>query len=200
MRTSSISELWRRLWRSCLGATAVEYAMILPILLLFIVGIIEFNVIMYASAVLEGATAISARSGKTGYTASGVSQQTYIYNLAQTKVTGILDPSQLQISSKSYASFSAVGKPEPCITPISSPCPGTPGVNFVDVNHNGTWDSDQGAAGLGSAGDIVVYTISYPWHVMTPLMTPFFGTGGIITLASSAIVKNEPYNVGGSAR
>jgi Flp pilus assembly pilin Flp len=185
--------------RKCEGATAVEYALILPILLMFIVGIIEFNVLMYASAVLEGATSVAARSGKTGYTAAGVSQQTYIYNLVKTKVSGILDPTQLQISSKSYANFTAVGKPEPCISPPASPCTGTAGVNFVDVNHNGVWDADQGAAGLGSAGDIVVYTITYPWYLMTPIVSPFFANGKV-TLTSSAIVKNEPYNVGVTSR
>lgn len=189
------SQFWR-IRNCCRGATAVEYALILPILIYFIIGIIEFNVLMYASTVLEGATSIAAREGKTGYTQSGVSQQTYIYGLIQGRVVGILDPSQLQITSKSYANFTAVGKPEPCISPAAAPCPGTAGVNYVDVNHNGTWDADQGAAGLGSAGDIVVYTVTYPWKILTPLMTPFFSNNGTVTLTSSAIVKNEPYNVG----
>jgi Flp pilus assembly pilin Flp len=178
------------------GATAVEYAILAPVLLLLLVGIIEYNALMYASAVLEGSTAIASRQGKTGYVASGMSQQDYIYGVIQARVNGILDPTQLQITSKSYANLAVVGKPEPCISPPATPCTGTPGVNFVDINYNGVWDADQGAAGLGTSGDIVVYTVTYPWKIMTPIMLNFLGTNGTFTLTSSSIVKNEPYTVG----
>lgn len=181
---------------SSVGATAVEYALLLPVLLLLLMAIIEYNTMMYASAVLEGATAVAAREGKTGYTQSGLSQQEYIYNIVKSRVSGLLDPSLVQISSKSYVGFSVVGQPEPCISPPASPCNGTPGVNFVDVNHNGVWDPDQGAAGLGASGDIVLYTVTYPWPIMTPLMLSYMGTNGVFPLTSSAIVKNEPYTVG----
>jgi Flp pilus assembly protein TadG len=177
------------------GATVIEYAIILPVLLLLIMGIIEYNTMMYASAVLEGSTIAAAREGATGYVAAGQpSRQAYIYSLVQQHSAGLLNPASLAISSKSYAAFNDIGQPEPCISPPTPPCPGTPGVNFVDVNGNGTWDQDQGAAGLGGAGDIVVYTVTYPWPIYTPILRPFLGTGGTFTLTSSSVVKNEPYS------
>jgi Flp pilus assembly protein TadG len=179
------------------GATAVEYAIILPVVLLLIMGIVEYNTIMYAMSVLSGSTVAAAREGATGYQAAGSSsRQQYIYSLVQSHSAGLLDPNKLTISSKSYANFADIGQPEPCLKPAAGPCPGTPGVNFVDVNGNGTWDQDQGAAGLGASGDIVVYTVSYPWPIYTPLLKPFLGSSGIYTLKSSAVVKNEPYTVG----
>ena len=184
-----------KLLRATQGATAVEYAILAPVLLLLLVGIIEYNAMMYASTVLEGATAIASRQGKTGYVASGMSQQDYIYGVVQNRVSGILTPAQLQITSKSYANLAVVGKPEPCVSPPATPCNGTPGINFVDVNHNGIWDSDQGAAGLGTSGDIVVYTVTYPWKIMTPIMLSYLGTNGTFTLTSSSIVRNEPYTI-----
>lgn len=184
------------LMRATRGATAVEYAMLAPVLMLLLVGIIEYNAMMYAATVLEGATAIASRQGKTGYVAAGMSQQDYIYGIIQDRVTGILTPSQLTITSKSYANLAVVGDPEPCISPPASPCTGTPGVNFVDVNHNGMWDADQGTTGLGASGDIVVYTVTYPWKIMTPIMLSFLGTNGTFTLTSSSIVRNEPYTIG----
>jgi len=193
----------RSFMRSATGSAAIEFAFLLPVLLVFLMGIIEYNMIMYASAVLQGATVIAAREGKTGYTQSGMSQQDYIYGIVRTRVTGLLDTSipaspgvaALQISSKSYASYNAIGQPEPCISPTQPPCPGTPGVNFTDVNHNGVWDSDEGSAGLGGQGDIVVYTVTYSWHVLTPIMSNFLGTNGVVTLSASSVAKNEPYNV-----
>lgn len=193
---NTLRALLKELIGASRGATAVEYAMIAPVLLLLLVGIIEYNAMMYAATVLEGATAIASRQGKTGYVESGMSQQDYIYGVVQNRVTGILDPNQLAITSKSYANLAVVGQPEPCISPPAAPCTGTPDVHFVDVNHNGYWDSDQGAAGLGAAGDIVVYTVTYPWKIMTPIMLNFMGTNGTFTLTSSSIVRNEPYSVG----
>jgi hypothetical protein len=184
--------------RCAKGATVIEFAVVLPVVLLFIMGIMEYNMIMYGMAVIEGATNIAARAGKTGYTASGESQQDYVYGIAQGLVSGLLDPTQLTISSKSYANFADIGQPEPCISPPSPPCPGTPGVNFVDVNHNGIWDSDQGAAGLGGSGDIVVYTLTYPWHITTPFLQNVIGNNGVFNLTASAVVKNEPYSIGTS--
>ncbi len=195
-RHASKNTVIRQMLHASEGATAVEYALLLPVLLLMLLGIVEYNALMYASAVLEGATQIAAREGKTGYAQSGMTQQVYIYGIVKTRVTGLLDPNLLQISSKSYASLSAVGDPEPCISPSAPPCPGTVGVNFIDINHNGVWDADQGAAGLGGAGDIVLYTVTYPWSIMTPIMQNFMGTNGVFTLTSSSIVKNEPYNIG----
>jgi Flp pilus assembly pilin Flp len=190
--------IFKNIVRNAQGSTAVEYAMVLPILLLFIMGSLEYDLVMYGMTVLEGATTTAAREGKTGYTASGMSQQQYIYGVVQTRVSGLMNPANLTISSKSYANFAAIGQPEPCISPTLPPCPGTPGVNFVDVNHNGTWDQDQGAAGLGGAGDIVVYTVTYPWQIITPFLKNVIGTSGVFTLTSSAVVKNEPYS--GSTR
>ena len=180
------------------GATVIEFAVVVPVLLFLVMGIVEYNLAMYATAVLEGATTAAAREGKTGYTAAGQSQQSYIYGIVQNRTSALFNPSLLSISSKSYAGFADIGQPEPCISPPTAPCPGTPGVNFVDVNHNGQWDADQGAAGLGGAGDIVVYTVTYPWTVVTPFLKNILGTNGVFTVTSSSVVKNEPYSTGAS--
>jgi Flp pilus assembly pilin Flp len=180
------------------GAAVVEYAIVLPVLLLLICGIVEYDLVMYGEGILDGATTFAAREGKTGYAPSGESQQTYIYGIVQSRVSGFLNPNQLNISSKSYASFSGIGQPEPCIPATQSPPCNQPlvaGQTYVDVNHNGQWDSDEGAAGLGGANDIVVYTVTYPWHVTTPFLQSVLGVNGIFTLSASAVVKNEPYSV-----
>jgi Flp pilus assembly protein TadG len=55
------------------GSTVVEYALLAPVLLLLLMGTLEFCLIMYASAVLDGATAAAARMAKTGYNNTSVS-------------------------------------------------------------------------------------------------------------------------------
>jgi hypothetical protein len=51
----------------------------------------------------------------------------------------------------------------------------------------------DGDSGLGTAGNIVVYKIMYPWHIMTPLIGNIVGDHGVIDLIAYSVVKNEPY-------
>ena len=68
------------------------------------------------------------------------------------------------------------------------------GESFTDINGNAQWDADMGSSGYGSAGDIVVYTVSYPWSLMTPIMSDLIGeSNGTFTITTHAVVKNEPY-------
>ncbi len=173
------------------GITALEFAMITPVFLLMILGIIEFSMIMYANTILESATNSTSRLGKTGYDPSGVTRQQAILNSINSRAAGLLDTSKITLTTKVYSDFNRIGDPEPCLSPNSPPCSGTPGINFVDVNGNGAWDNDMGAAGLGSGGDVVVYTVNYPWRVMTPVMSNILGTTMNITVRS--VVRNEPF-------
>jgi hypothetical protein len=49
--------------RSSKGATAVEFALILPVLLLILFGIIEFGLLLYNKAVITNASREGARAG-----------------------------------------------------------------------------------------------------------------------------------------
>lgn len=183
----------RRSWlRNESGIATLEFAMITPVLLLLLMGIIELSMIMFTTAVMESATNITSRLGKTGYTESGVTREQEIINSIENRTAGLLDPALITIDTKVYTDFSDVGQPEPCLDPTTAPCPGTPDVNFVDINGNGSWDADMAQAGLGQAGDVVVYTVSYPWPVMTPLISNIIGNPFTITVRS--VVRNEPFS------
>ncbi|HEU5048390.1 MAG TPA: TadE/TadG family type IV pilus assembly protein [Rickettsiales bacterium] len=193
--------LYQRFRKSEQGATAVEYAIVAPILLLLLLGTIEYGLVMYASAVLEGSTNAAARLAKTGYNNTSTSgtcasptqtRQQYITCVIQTRVSGLLKANLLTVSSKSYSDYGNIGEPEP-YTDINGVGHYVVGDPYTDINGNGQWDSDMGAAGLGGPGDIVVYTASYPWPIFTPMIQQFFGNNGTYTITSSAVVKNEPY-------
>ena len=165
--------------------------MIAPVLLLIVFGIIEFSLIMFVSNLLESATAIASRLGKTGYTASGISREATITQSIAAHANGMIDVAQLAITSKYYAQFDQIGQPEPW-TDTNHNGVADPG-EYTDVNGNGKYDADMGAAGYGGANDVVVYTISYPWHILTPFMGAIIGKNGVYTITTHAVVKNEPY-------
>jgi Flp pilus assembly protein TadG len=91
------------------GITTLEFAIIAPVFLLMIMGIIEFAMIMFTSSVMESATNNTARFGKTGYVAPGTTsrEQQIAANVAA-RTNGLLNPERITIATKVYSNFGNV--------------------------------------------------------------------------------------------
>lgn len=187
------NQFLRRLWRASDGVSAIEFAVIAPVLLLLIFGIVEFATIMLVANIMENATSISSRLGKTGYVAGGKSRSDTIRDSVIARAGGLIDAGKLTITSKYYEQFDQIGDAEPWNDANHN---GLAEVGeYTDINGNGQYDADMGLAGFGDAEDIVVYTIRYPWGIMTPIMREIVGDAqGEFPITAHAVVKNEPYN------
>lgn len=184
----------RNMLRDTEGAAALEFAIVVPVFLLLLFGIIEFSLIMFTKSVMEGATSVTSRLGKTGYTQEGQTRAEMLAELLKEKTNGILDPDKIEIETLVYESFSDISKAEPLIFDANGNGLYDAGDTYQDINGNGAWDKDLGQAGLGQAGDIVVYKVHYPWSVKTPVMRQILGDEeGIFPLDVSVVVRNEPY-------
>lgn len=179
-----------RLLRSARGITTLEFAFIVPIFLLIIMGVVEFSLIMFSMAAMESATATTSRTGKTGWTATGMNREQTIIASIKDHTAGLLDPNKITITYTIYPSFDKVNDPEPFIDANGNGSYNA-GESFTDINGNGQWDSDMGQSGVGSAGDIVVYNVTYPWQIHTPIISTF--TGNPFNITVRAVVKNEPF-------
>ncbi len=170
----------------------VEFALVAPLMLLLVFGIVEFSLAMFAQQVLEGATLGAARSGKTGYITAGKTQTQTIADAVKERAGMLLDMDKVTITPIAYSQFDQIGQPEPFVDTNYNGVR-DPGENYTDSNHNGQYDTDMGTSGPGDSDEVVVYTITYPWKVITPLVGQFLGSGGTLTLTSRTVVKNEPY-------
>jgi Flp pilus assembly pilin Flp len=187
----SLLSRWRRLralWRDQRGATAIEFALVsLPVIYLM-VGIIEFSVAMTVANSLEAATNLSSRLGKTGYVADQLSQKQTIRDEVQRRVGPLIDMSKLTIQTTAFKDFEDLDTQDPWNDADGD---GEPDAGeWTDTNGNGFCD---GCSGLGSGENVAIYTITYPWKIMTPLIGAIVGQNGIITLTAYSVVKNEPY-------
>lgn len=181
------------LWRANDGVSAIEFAIVAPVLLLLIFGIVEFATIMLVANIMENATSISSRLGKTGYAAGGKSRTETILDSVIARAGNLIDPQKLSITSKYYEQFDQIGDAEPWNDANHNGIAETGEYN--DINGNGQYDADMGLAGYGNAEDIVVYTIRYPWGIMTPIMRELIGDAhGDYPITAHAIVKNEPFD------
>jgi hypothetical protein len=155
----------RRLGVARDGNVALEFALGAPVFFLLIYGIVELSMILFVNVLLEGSVREASRQGITGYVPAGTTRDAYIRNIIAADTIGLLDMSKLTITTEVYSNFGQIGAAGP----------------------------DQGVAGLGGAGQIVLYKLSYPWPLLTKLIAPVIGTNGVITIGATMVVRNEPY-------
>lgn len=146
------------------GATIIEFAIIAPILFLMVMGIIEFSLIMYASSVVENATAAGSRYGITGSSYGAPDRTENIRANIQRLSAGLLNENNLIIKRTIFNDFR--------------------GVQSADANPK---EGD-----FGCADKAVLYDVSYTWNLFTPMIAYFFDDGKFI-IKSSTLVKNENF-------
>ena len=174
------------------GATAIEFAMIAPVLFMLTLGTIELGICFAADILLRNATYTAARVGRTGYVAENTTRDDMVRNLIANQSSVLMDASKLNISSKVYGGFGQIHQPEP-FNDVNNNGRRDNGESYTDVNGNGQYDTDRGANGLGGSSQIVIYTVTYPWTFFTPLIGKLFSSSGTIDLSATAVIQNEPY-------
>jgi Flp pilus assembly pilin Flp len=197
-----------RLARDRDGTAAVEFGLLAPVVaMLATVG--YAGVVLHAGALsLETGVAAAARWAIVGETPEGSSREAEIRRIVTDHVCppgggfcywttdwlatgddGVTSP--LRIRMRAYVDPRNIGRPEPFTD--MAPYDGTwsAGETFVDVNGNGGWDSDMGAATPGGSGDYVVYRVAFAQRVAHPLLTPLMGSQ--LVREAQVVVRNEPY-------
>ena len=145
------------------GATAVEFALVAPLFFIVMWGTMEAGMLILASTMLEGAVREAARVGVTGYSPTGTDRATHIKNAVDTYTGKLLDISKVTIGTTVYPNFSAAG--------------------------TGT----GGASGVGNTGEIVQYTLTYPWTFFTGNYAATIFGSSTVTLTAKLVVRNEPF-------
>jgi hypothetical protein len=194
------------------GVAIVEFALVMPILLIMTFGTIEIGLIMAAQSTMEGGLKEASRYGITGQSPTDTTRIDKIRDILKMHSLGLVDMDEAKIIIKTFPSFSQIGEMEPLKdtpAPIEdedpSPCyngrydADCPGETFTDVNANGIWDQ-IGTDSAGAAGEVVAYTVTVPWHILTPFAGPLMSDTGTINLTSTIVVRNEPslYSAPGS--
>lgn len=194
----------KRVFRSIVtrkeGAAAVEFALAFPVVMVLTMGIVEVGYISFAESTLEGAVREASRAGVTNFAPTGMTREEFVhsqitkfmekFHLVDTDGTG-----GIEIETVVYDDFADVGRPEPFSD--ADPINGVydDGECFTDINGNGVWDSDMGAAGLGESGGVVVYRANVDLVLLTPVFRYLIDReSGSIHLNAATAVRNEPFS------
>lgn len=169
------------------GATAVEFALLTPVLLYCLCGFLEVGYQMYVSGVLQGAVNKAARDATLE---NAKDRLTAIDDRVKTQVLNINKNATFESDRKSYATFQDAGNPEPFNDDNSN---GKRDTNecYQDINGNKTYDLDRGKAGIGGPDDIVMYTmtVTYPHFMPSKL----FGWMEANKAKATTVLRNQPY-------
>ncbi len=184
-----------RLRRRDDGSTILEFAFVAPVLFILLFGGMEVGMIFFADSLLEGGLREAARFGLTGAPPETGTREDHIIEVVNANGAGVVVIDQTNVETVVYPNFTSIGEPEP-YTDENGNGVHDVGEPYTDINCNNQWDPDQGKAGLGHGGEVVLYSVNYELSLMTGLLAPFLGKDGKFPLAASVVVRNEPFNSG----
>ncbi len=195
MMIAALRHRLARLGRRSDGLAAVEFALIAPAMLLLAVGTLEVGMIFFGNTLLEGGLREAARYGLTGAPPPSGTREGYVVDVVNSNGAGVVKITDDDISTLVYPNFTSIGVPEP-FDDINGNETYDGGEPFTDINCNGQWDEDMGRAGVGSGGEVVVYTVNYEMPMMTGFLDSMMGEDGKVSLTASVTVRNEPFDDG----
>jgi Flp pilus assembly protein TadG len=168
----------RRFARGEDGIAAVEFGIVAVPFFALMFAIIETAMIFFASQILEGAVADSARLIMTGQAQSQGLSQTTFKDAVCARIHGMFDCANgIQVDVKTYTSFSSISNTKP-------------------IDANGNLQSSNFGYSPGAACDIVVVRLMYQWPVYVSLLSlnkMADLSGNKKLLMATAAFRNEPF-------
>lgn len=180
------------------GASLIAFAFVGPLFFLLILVAFELGLVFVIQNALNGAAREAGRYGivENPIAGAGVTRaqaiDAKVKELAVDYSGGIIDASKLRTYVYSYASLGNINEPEPFVDANGDGIH-QPLESFTDLNGNGTWDSGNGAAGVGGQGQTVVYEITYPYSSVAPLFDTFLDN---LLLKGRTIIVNDLFSGG----
>lgn len=176
------------------GATVVEFAIVLPVLMTVLMGVFDLGYTMWATMMLQGSLQQAAR-------ASSLESASGLASTIDAKVTSrvqILVPNAtLTYSRKAYTNFTKVGTAEDYTdTNANGACDANE--PYEDANSNGSWDRDRGVNGVGGARDAVLYKVTMTYPRLLP-MARMVGLSETVSVSASTVLRNQPFKLQASS-
>ncbi len=174
------------------GATLVEFAMLIPVMGLLLIGTLDIGHGLYLRSVLQGELQRSARvSGLE--TGSYAANQTAIDTRIRNQMKRLGKSSTVTITREAYRSFSKAATPtaEP-FTDLNTNTLCDNGEPYVDENGNSVRDLNGVKAGQGGAKDSVVLTVSVSYRRLFPLHN-FIDVPATLNVVGKTVMNNQPY-------
>lgn len=169
------------------GVAIHEFGLLAPVLMIMLMGFFDIGHNMYANTMLFGSVQKAARDS----TLEGASESALDAKVTDAVRTVVGNDAELTFKRTAYTSFTAVSKAEE-FTDLNSDGNCNDGEPFEDANRNGTWDLDQGEAGIGGARDAVLYNVTIRYPRKFPI-APLIGISPFHETTATTVLRNQPF-------
>ncbi len=184
--------LYRALKASEGGSTVVEFAAVMPVFVMLLLGGFDISYQMYVRSVLEGEVAKAGRDSALE-TGSASDIQAAIDAQVTAGVQAVASGATLDFDRESFSSYERVASPgEPFIDGNgNNVC--DDGEAFEDSNRNGSRDAIGSTAGFSGAKDAIVYTATATYPRILP-MASLLGWGDEVSVSATTMLRIQPFN------
>lgn len=173
------------------GTTIIEFAIVAPVLLMVIIGAMEFGHLGYVKGITRAALQVAARDSGLE---TGTANRTAIDARVRNRIRTVIPNAQIDIDRRSYTNFTSVSMPED-FNDGNLNSVYDPGECFTDMNGNGRWDADRGRANnQGGADEVVLYTVKVTYDRVFPLWK-LIGQPETNMINAKTTLRNQPYGI-----
>ena len=170
------------------GATIVEFAIILPVLSMLLIGTFDLGYRSYVTSIVQGSLHEAARMATVG----GVTTEE-IQAHVERRLQEFSSEAEIETSTQAYRDFNGIGSAEPLTQDADSDgqydedddC-------FRDQNFSGDWDDAQGTDGVGGAEDAVRFEVTMTYPRLFPV-AGIFGWGNEVEIRQNTVLRNQPW-------
>lgn len=174
------------------GLSAVEFALIAPVLCVLLLGAMDMAHALYMTSVVQGSLQKAGRDASLE-TGTENARQQEIDDAVTTQVKKLATNANVVLTRRYYTNFTkanaAIGE---TFTDTNGNGVCDAGEPYQDTNNNSTRDADGGDAGQGGAKDTVVYTATVTYGRLFP-MSSLIGLSPNMTINATTVLANQPY-------
>jgi Flp pilus assembly protein TadG len=169
------------------GTTLIEFAAVLPLMCMAILGGMDLCHREYAQSILSGTV---QKIGRDTTLQGGADAITANDAKVRAAVLQIAPDAQFVFKRSSVSRFrDAEGEP---FTDSNGDGVRNPGECYDDVNGNNQWDADVSTEGNGGADDVVLYQVTATYPRLFPV-AKLFGWDDTQTISAETALKNQPF-------
>lgn len=159
------------------GAAAVEFALVGSTFMLMLIAAFEFGYMLFVQSVLDNAARDAARLIRTGQAQQSSNPTSTFQTLLCGEVGSLIGCGNIIYQAQVFNSWTGAQ------TAVSTPPTRTANGNFVPKGFS-----------PGTAGQIVVVTVTYNYPFFTPWVGGLLGgSSNSALLMSTVVFQNEPY-------
>lgn len=180
-----------RLARDERGVTAIEFAIVAPVLLVMLMFLFDTGYYLYANAVLAGEMNAAGRAS-TLETATDEQRDTLDQHVSDA-VKKLVPNGELHFQRTAYIDYGRAQAKAEAFKDENGNGVCDAGESFDDANRNHVRDLDSGISGGGGAKDVTVYTATLRYDRIFPIAS-FMGWGKDVTMSSTTLLRNQPFD------